>query len=100
MNNISVTSINNHQITIYAQYQHSACLQNIKQVKLKLTQMEKVFIKTSLNNEISQQYLYWTWVSSFTGLLTKRRNPEKMVQIVLMVMVITQVVTVMVVEMG
>ena len=59
--------------------------------------MEKVFIKISVNNDISQQYLYWTWVLSFSGLLTKRRNPEKKVQMVLMVMVITQVVTVMVV---
>ena len=36
--------------------------------------MEKVFIKISLNNEISQQYLYWTWVQLFSGLLTKRRT--------------------------
>ena len=75
-------------------------LKVVQEVKLKLTQMEKVFIKISLNNEISQQYLYWTWVQLFSGLLTKRRNPEKMIQIVSMVMVITQVVTVILVEMG
>ena len=39
--------------------------------------MEKVFIKISLNNEISQQYLFLTWVQLFSGPLTKRRNQEK-----------------------
>ena len=39
--------------------------------------MEKVFIKISLNNEISQQYLYWTWVQLFSGLSTHKAKKSR-----------------------